>query len=220
MPDHPCPQWELATCRHIRGIIACATSGIQDHPPAQPLPDVPASSLSDLCPQAARFVENHLRRRDAREYVPTKDWSTVAQWRCRQITLRQLCQEVGRSPPAYQKHCCTSTTFGLVYRFFVVVPTTQELRGIPTVGRFSTGEYLALEDAASAMIATILEQTNKHLDDYNYDKTSPIEQENVELRWEVGYVKSRYKKLHSELRAVKRVVNPELLGSSDSDDDP
>ncbi|MED6118947.1 hypothetical protein PIB30_007452 [Stylosanthes scabra] len=56
-------------------------------------------------------------------------------------------------------------------------------------------QYLALEDAACAMIATILEQTHKHLDDYNYDQTSPIQQENAELRWEVGYVKSRFKEV-------------------------
>ncbi|MED6159782.1 hypothetical protein PIB30_045458 [Stylosanthes scabra] len=198
MADQPSTEWELATCRHVAALIDLARSGRDPrHRRPEQLPNAPPPSFSALCPHAARVVDTVMCRPDPPEYVPAKDWSTVTQWKCRQVTLRQLCGEVGRSPPAYQRQTFGSTISARIHRFFVVVPATEALQGIHTVGRYSTDEYLALEDAASKMIGNILHQTGKHLDDYNYERISPTEMQNAELQWEVDYVKRGFKSVHS-----------------------
>ncbi|MED6107534.1 hypothetical protein PIB30_015067 [Stylosanthes scabra] len=164
----PSTEWERATYRHVSRLIARATSGTQTEGGTEPLPDVAQALFSDLCPP--------------RVYVPSRDWSSMAQWKCRQITLHNLCGEVGRSPPSYRKQTSFSTTFGTIHHFFVLIPPAQDLEGIPAAGRFSKDEYLAIEDAASSMITMLLFQTRKHLDDYNYDQIAPTQNENAELQ--------------------------------------
>ncbi|MED6170277.1 hypothetical protein PIB30_029278 [Stylosanthes scabra] len=221
MNDPEATAAETATCRHVSELIRQARN--QGPLPSQPAavgsrgPHWPYLSPEDFSTLFHRALPQY---EDVMEYVPQRDWSTVVQWRSRKIALRSLCMEQHCPGPHYQKHSTQSTSHGLVHRFCVVLPpgdTTPVLTGI---GRYSTDEHLAREDAATEMIRSLLATTGTHIDDFNYDQIDETLQRNVELGWEIGYVKSQYKRVHGELRHLKRVVNPDLLGSSDSDDDP
>ncbi|MED6167177.1 hypothetical protein PIB30_000428 [Stylosanthes scabra] len=221
MSDQPVTAAERATCRHVKELISQTRAAANEDPPQL----VAGAADDEWDPANPAGLERHMERllhfQPEIEFVPQRDWSKVAVWRSRQVMLRNLCDELGYPPPSYRVQAIETRSRGAVQRFFAMVPPSEVTRGLVTEEKYSTDEHLAREDAAAALMKRILHLTGKHVDDFNYDEIDPTLSQNYDLSWELGYVKGSFKAMHAEVRCLKRIINPDLLGSSsDSDDDP
>ncbi|MED6185704.1 hypothetical protein PIB30_059599 [Stylosanthes scabra] len=182
---------EAAFVEHIKSLIEAARASSAPERRLSPADhEAAATWIAQHPDDVAAVIHAATRWEHCLEFVSLRDWSTVATYRCRQTTLRQLCGELRRPVAAYQKQTHRSNSRGIVHR----------------------------EDAAAAMIRTLLDATGEHIDDYNYDQIDPTLQEISELRWEVGTLSSANRKLKGNFKDLKRAFILDYVpSSSDSD---
>ncbi|MED6138295.1 hypothetical protein PIB30_072969 [Stylosanthes scabra] len=105
---------EAAAIEHINGLIADARTA---NPPGR-LTGAERSAtarwLSVHPDEVARLVQAAMRWEQYMEFVPDREWGTIALYRSRQTTFRQLCGKLGLPDVAYQKDVNGRRVGGLV----------------------------------------------------------------------------------------------------------
>ncbi|MED6113818.1 hypothetical protein PIB30_074402 [Stylosanthes scabra] len=88
---------------------------------------------------------------------------------------------------------------------------------ITAIGRYSVDPHLGREDAASVLISTLLEQTGRHGDDYNFDELERCRQRLSEVEYELDALQTRFKQMNEKWRSFRRARYPDISDSEGSE---